>query len=746
MKVCWKHIILVILVYLAGAVSAFSQDLKTVSGRVTNKTTGQPLAGVKVYSYNTVQDGKNDLAAFNAIDKSGGWFQPNNEGERETDAWGDYEILVAPTGSLLFLEQDTNTAVLVEINHRFEVNASIDINEVLNEAMKVEEVDFITSRPVPPIAHGDRIIYSHSIKLPANLCKSNARLVVQPTLLDAAGDTVSYRTPVVLDGEEYHLTQYRRMGYSSDVDPLFKYVSDTLKEESINVHWRDTVIRPVPKAKYTMIANIFVEDYNVIYYKDTLDIFSTDRMRDPMQFLEYSLGSYSLDMEKYRERAKKERRNAAGNISLTFIVGKAELDPKDEMNKVYLDGLKKELSDIIYGTDTQLKQFHIEGVASPDGPYRQNDKLASERMQYALNEILSVLPASKQGGVWITKKHRVATWLEVAEIMEDEGLADEAAQLKNICRKYKDQDTQWKYVRALPFYKSKISPLLPKLRSVKYTYVSESFRELTPEEILLRYKTDEEYISGKKHFALYEYWHLFQMLEDPQELEALYKRAYDESLADNGFPWILAANNLAQSYIKRGHTDVTVLAPFIDISRKHCNIIDNLTKRPVNTAEVVANQLIMYLEKGDTENASVMEQLLPNTDEYKTLKSFSLCLLGYYLGPDKKQARQIYNDICASSPINNAVMNLAMNSPAFDAKAEIAIAALDQDAALTDYLKVVLICREKYDTDVNAVMEAEGLLLSAFFKDPELVAVAASDADLKKDLVEAVIEIYNIQK
>ncbi len=119
-----------------------------------------------------------------------------------------------------------------------------------------------------------------------------------------------------------------------------------------------------------------------------------------------------------------------------------------------------------------------------------------------------------------------------------------------------------------------------------YEYKHELYRELTPEEILDKYQHDEAYRSGKKSFALYEYWNLFKMIKDPHELEALYKRAYYESETMNGQPWILAANNLAVSYLARDTFDTSILEPFIDRKTRGVNVvrtrIDGVTKEIIN--------------------------------------------------------------------------------------------------------------------------------------------------------------------
>ncbi|EJW92459.1 hypothetical protein EVA_19434, partial [gut metagenome] len=176
----------------------------------------------------------------------------------------------------------------------------------------------------------------------------------------------------------------------------------------------------------------------------------------------------------------------------------------------------------------------------------------------ALNQVTSVLPKYVRDRVYMTTKASVASWLDVADLLDADSLKAEAGQVRRIVEQYSSNvDKQWMNIKQLPFYKTVIVPRLPKLRTVSYTYVNEVYRELTAREVMYRYQNDADYRSGRKSFALYEYWHLFNMVKDKDELMALYKRAYDDSRKVEAKPWALAANNLAVAYLERGLADTT---------------------------------------------------------------------------------------------------------------------------------------------------------------------------------------------
>ena len=280
---------------------------------------------------------------------------------------------------------------------------------------------------------------------------------------------------------------------------------------------------------------------------------------------------------------------------------------------------------------------------------------------------------------------------------------------------------------------------LPKLRSMKCEYTAEIYRALTKEEILNRYRNDPDYHSGKKNFALYEYWHLFNMVKDPKELEELYRRAYHYSQElTGGKPWVLAANNLAVAYLKRDTVDTEVLKPLIDFSVRGCNVERTFDGRVIgidNVEEVVANQLAMYLKKGDFSEASRLAQLLPDNEKNKKIKAFAFCLGGYYKVTsglnDAEIARRLetFELVKNSSPLNNVVMCLAMKTHAWNEKAEKALEDLPADDPKTMYLKAVLYCRKG---DFYA-MQAEEALTNCFKKDSSYISIAEWDGDISED-------------
>ncbi len=749
MRQCLTILLLALQIF---ALPLGAQEMKRVTGHIVDKTTGKPIdlkqVSVSVYGFNTVAQAEDVKKQMDGDENT--FVAP--DAQAFPDDNGYYEITIPETGALIF-KADMKPAVLEKVNYRLEINVKIEMGNYIRTSTITAVRDQVGVLDPQGDIEGNWLKARSTIALPENSGKTNARMIVQPILIDGVTkDTLRYLKPTVMDGQEYRVTQLRRMNYNADNDPLNRWLSsDTLTSAAQIVNWADTIYLENPSKNYQVKGIIQLEDYNLPYFKKEYFLASS-RLRRPLRFLEYSMEPYMLDPEQYRERAKREKRNTAGNMSLNFMVGKAQLAADDEEGRRQIDSVKSVLLDIIHGEGSQLKEFHITGTASPDGPYAGNMNLAKKRMEYALNQIVSVLPKNVRDRVYMTTTATVAPWTAVAELLEADSLTVEAKAIRDIVSNNPGTpDRQWGKIRALPYYRSLIVNYLPRLRSVRYQYGYEIFRELTPEEILERYRNDEDYRSGRKKFALYEYWHLFQLVKEPEELEKLYKRAYDESIEANGRPWILAANSLAASYIARGVADTTLLRDFIDLQTPvvnyHLMRMNGNGYDIVNPEAVVANQMIMYVMTNNFRKAGQLTNILPDNDRNRLVRAYALCLGGYYKGgntPDqRRRAREVFETVSESSPLNKVVLCLAMNTKTYDSLAEEAMSSLPGDSALTDYLWAVIYGRKGARTqDFMDDMASEDYLVACFHKNPSYIDIAAGDGDIVETIMKSARDRY----
>lgn len=738
-----------------------AQEIKTVTGKILNKTTGKPFdpQTVTIYTFNTVGEAEDALRAM----KETGYFFGNLEIKPEAD--GYYETRVAETGALLVAIIGVDEKPLEKVNYRMVIDFNIVGGNILPPSISTAQV----TEPQPIEGEneiqGDTLTATSTIPLPDRFGKTNARLILQPILFSAeTSDTIRYLTPRIYDGEQYSLTQNRRMEYDSkENDPLVRFVNPDmpLRADSMIVNWADKIKLPDPSKGYYVEGYLQMEDYNAVYYNDTI-MLASPRSRRPLKFLEYSFDQYNLDPNKYKERAQKELRNTSSNISLNFLVNKAQIDEKDTVGMQQLEQLRSDLLGIVKGDGSRLTEFHLKGISSPDGSYNSNLNLAKARMNFAMSQITSVISRHDLDRIFHSTKAEVAPWSAVADILEADSLKTEAADVRAIIEQYPNShDSQGIRIRRLPYYKEIISPRLSQLRTITYEYKYEINRELTPAEILDRYENDQDYRSGKKKFALYEYWHLFQMVKDKDELFELYKRAYNDSKEVSGTPWALAANNYALGCLEREIIDTTILSPLINAGFR-INIetkrADGTVSSVINPDACVANQIAMLLKSNNFSRASVLVQILPNTDRFRMIKALTMCLCGMYKGGRtfEEQQRNLgyFNLIANSTPRNKVVMSLAMRTPNYDLAAKAAIEELPQDEALTDYFKAIVACRnaERAATSGDAFTafmeedEAKFWLQSAISKDKNYYHIAESDKDITESVFTMIEEDMNKAK
>lgn len=763
-----QSVIFLLLLTLLHLSSLNAQDRMLVIGTVTNsaddnKPITDPL--LRIIAYNTVAEARDVKNKFDAWQSAGafGAFEDFGLIVETTPDLGYYEIQAYPDGALLFLYESSEVPCqLVPIKGRNEINVKFDLAVTLAGSEKIEEMGIIIT--LDDIEqHGNYINVSGTYKFPEKrLCKSNSRFALQYFVVDGLDrtDTLEYRMPIVLDGEEYHETQLRRMAYKGERDPMFKYAEKTRKkleaegkphildENFEKVSWKDSIYLDDPDRFVLIPTKLWLEDYNRVYYYDTL-FQDTHRKIKEMRFLDYTLEPYELnaDLDEYKRRARRTKVDDARDLSLNFLPSSAKLDPNDSLGHAQLDGLKQDIYGIIRGESDglTLKTLFVSGVASPEGSYEKNKVLAAQRMSFLSDQLLALIPRARQERMVKKFSSRVAGWDEVADLLWADSLKAEAEQLRRIIDKNPgSQDRQGAAIRNLPFYRTLIAERLPKLRTVKVEYNYEVFRELTPQEIYHRYRTDPYYTAPGTVLPLYEYYALFKAVDDPDELETLCRRAL-EAAKKSGDSWPLPANILAVSLIRRNVADTTLLAPYIDETKK-CNQpwTDPSGRRYTkNPDAIVANQVVMMLKDKKYMRAVKLASMLP--PKYDYLYSIARCLAGY------KADMKTYALVSATSPRNKVIMDMAMR---FMPRAKASLEKLDPDDPVSHYLKAQYYSRvlrlnskDKYmnlspfddEPDRSIMMHA---LVKAFQMDESLIEIAETDAYILEDFYEEAVKVY----
>lgn len=605
-----------------------------------------------------------------------------------TDEDGKYSVIVPVNGIL-------NFTCLGYDGQDIKVKGRQIIDVVLvSTAVKIQEVSVVAKIKNKVIFEPSEIEvvgnYFHlrtRFKVPAEMFSSNTRLIVQPTLYNITRKKGVLLKPVVTDGREYTLTQERMYEFDLKNDPLEPYIrkSEMTKNGEL-VAYHDSAYIENLKEDFRADIRLSLENYNRILFTDSFQI--ARGLVNPLRFFEYKLKAKDITDERYFPKPELQLRNDRGEVELSFLPGKADINDRDPKNASELAKLRERLSSIETNPDAKLQTFSILGVSSPEGPHDKNLVLAKKRMDLAVNRILSHLNKETLDFLKIQTGSKVETWQTAIEMMRRDSLFGQAQDLQNIVNKYPDSpDKQWRAIIRLPYYRSVIVPhYLPLMRRVEYNFDYSIYRFLTDAEI------KELYLKDYKQLSRHEFWRMFEIAESDEEKETIYKQALEV------YPkFMLAANNLSALYINQGRPDDSILESFISKDAPE---------------EVLTNQAVALLSNWKYEKADSVVSLIPDGVSSEYLKSVTRALNGNY-----EEALATFGQ---ESGINEVVLLLALkrNDEAWEKAQNL------PETARSEYVKAIAANR------LDKVMDAINHIEKAFELDPSLRDVAKVDADV----------------
>ncbi|WP_337751358.1 hypothetical protein [Coprobacter fastidiosus] len=605
-----------------------------------------------------------------------------------TDEDGKYSVVVPVNGIL-------NFTCLGYDGQDIKVKGRQIIDVVLvSTAVKIQEVSVVAKIKNKVIFEPSEIEvvgnYFHlrtRFKVPAEMFSSNTRLIVQPTLYNITRKKGVLLKPVVTDGREYTLTQERMYEFDLKNDPLEPYIrkSEMTKNGEL-VAYHDSAYIENLKEDFRADIRLSLENYNRILFTDSFQI--ARGLVNPLRFFEYKLKAKNITDERYFPKPELQLRNDRGEVELSFLPGKADINDRDPKNASELAKLRERLSSIETKPDAKLQTFSILGVSSPEGPHDKNLVLAKKRMDLAVNRILSHLNKETLDFLKIQTGSKVETWQTAIEMMRRDSLFGQAQDLQNIVNKYPDSpDKQWRAIIRLPYYRSVIVPhYLPLMRRVEYNFDYSIYRFLTDAEI------KELYLKDYKQLSRHEFWRMFEIAESDEEKETIYKQALEV------YPkFMLAANNLSALYINQGRPDDSILESFISKDAPE---------------EVLTNQVVALLSNWKYEKADSVVSLIPDGVSSEYLKSVTRALNGNY-----EEALATFGQ---EGGINEVVLLLALkrNDEAWEKAQNL------PETARSEYVKAIAANR------LDKVMDAINHIEKAFELDPSLRDVAKVDADV----------------
>lgn len=615
-----------------------------------------------------------------------------------TDYDGHFRIQANPATSLHF-------SGLTYMPKVVKLKGKTTINVVLSyESQKLDEVVVVARRivnkftpePTDIEVVGNQYIIHPKVRIPREMFKPDTRIVVQPILINRTRNSQRLFSPAVVTGKQYAILLERMMEFDLSKDPLSPYYRKTLRVNGNEVlAYTDSLYMVSKDDDYRCDIYMYLVDYRKVLHKDSVTI--AKGSVNPMRFFEYRTTARSITDNRYLPRHEMQLRGDKGEVSLTFVVNKAQIDDSDPNNAIELEKMRRRLLEVQNSPDTEFRSFVVTGVSSPEGNYAENLKLARRRTLEARNKMFGCLRPATVNALRdsISTGARVETWETIAGWMRGDSLPTEG--LEAVISRYPgDWDRQYQEIRQLPDYPVIARDYLPRSRRVEYGFTYLVLRLLTDEEIRRMY--EEDY----RKLTKYEFWRLCSNEKNDSLKEEICRRAlivYPEFMP--------VANELAVLLLNKEKADIKLLEPYVS------------DQAPV---EILNNQVAALLARREFTRADSVAGLMPDNPHTDEIRAIAHAFNGHY--------REAYEHLASKGGINEVVLLLAMkrNAEAWE-KAQ----ALPDDEAKSYYLRAV--CANRTDR----IAEAITFLKQAVARDPELKNEARIDGDVS-DLVEQLDE------
>lgn len=606
-------------------------------------------------------------------------------------------------------------------------------------------------------AFGKTITWTCDNMLIENQANHDSRLVIQPYAIDClTEDTIKLMHPFVLEGNEYHNIQNRRMGYDYFVnDSVSPFYIDTLTVSKKPLQFTATLVfeKPDPNRSYFCTAKMWLEDYTHVYW-DTEGEFGSCFVSNPFKFINFHLsgGAMSLDPNEFYESPTSELRENNKSLQIQFPVGKYTISDTPENNRqmsALLDDLQS------YGD--RLAQVKVIGYASPDGVYDKNLKLAADRA----NSVMQVI----RNGVNSRKvqlppvQSVVCTWNDVADSLVARGYNTEAEELRGYVA---GGTNAYQRIREMFIYDTVISEILSNQRKMYCSYMYSLRSQLKPEEALQAYRQGKSSNNGSKiRFSHGDWFNILSMSTDSLEQRQIVDQAYKEiTTTESGYQYnafaAYVANRKALNIIAASGADTTILKPFIDYSAG-ANVVKpisfyNTATYVVNRPAILANQAIMYMRLGDPMMAEFLVSKLPDDEPIKKEIGSYVDMTNWILRMDdpamtdqeRNKGRDGFDFVCQQDPVNNAILKAELwDDLGYDRSyvTDLVKNNLSDEDARKWYLLGVLksndlITTDFYDED-DATMEKPEFVANmekAISMNPSYARFYASEANISKEV------------
>lgn len=303
--------------------------------------------------------------------------------------------------------------------------------------------------------------------VPSRYFSKRSRLIIVPQLL-INGKVCEELSPLVVDAPIYEKKLWRRKVAQNYRDP---YEANKKQADHVlagfELPYKETV--EIPCNTYTGYVRAIVTEDGCGDCTG-LDTVSIAFIRNLATLIQDTLALVRMEPEVYEGK---------GEALLSFAINRHDLRPEISENRSQLEKLTNTLRPILADTLSGIKDIHIYGMASADGPYGFNTALARRRAEAAKKWLQEELAIRPELSVRISVDSRPEGWWPVYHAMVADGHPDSLA-VSRILMHYSEgnDDVQEYYVRRLPCWTDIRDRYLQKDRKVELTYSYFSYKDM----------------------------------------------------------------------------------------------------------------------------------------------------------------------------------------------------------------------------------------------------------------------------
>jgi hypothetical protein len=298
--------------------------------------------------------------------------------------------------------------------------------------------DYFTVTPQVLVAQGGNVAATVDGNFPAKTFPAKGIVTITPVLKYEGGEALG--TPITLQGEKIKNNNkvINKTGGTFSVNSIYNYLPAMSKSE-LYLRFKTTIGK-----KAVEVPEIKVAD----------GVIATETLADATS------ATPSLAQDKF-ERIIKEAHEA----SIMFLIEQAKIRESELKNKE-VASLKGQLSTASKDSSKKIEGVQISSFASPDGPYKLNESLASNRQKATVDYLRNEMKKTKISSD-IDAKFTAEDWDGFQQLVSNSNIQDKDLILR-VLSMYSDPEKRNEEIKNLStVYQTLAEQVLPKLRRSK---------------------------------------------------------------------------------------------------------------------------------------------------------------------------------------------------------------------------------------------------------------------------------------